>query len=219
MPSKGQNFLIDLAFIKKVISYVDFSKRPIIEVGGGKGALTTLLRPDLTIEIDSSLANYLKDYNLVIADALAPPFFRGQVVSSLPYYITYNFMREMIKNSSISRLVLVLQKDFIDKILNRAVYISFTLHYHFKIQSKDIIPPRAFSPRPRVYSQIVIFERVRGYNQYVDDVLQCVSSYKNKKLNSVAKLCGINVTSDRRVRDFKPWQVIELLNFLGIEYV
>jgi len=32
-------------------------------------------------------------------------------------------------------------------------------------------------------------------------------------------LCGLNVTSDRRIRDFKPCQVIELLNFLGIEYV
>ena len=219
MPSKGQHFLIDLTAINKVISYVDFSKRPIIEVGGGKGALTTLLRPDLTVEIDSSLTKYLKDYNLVIADAVASPFFRGQVVSSLPYYITYDFMREMVKNSSIFRLVLLLQKDFIDKIFNKASYISFTLHYHFTIHSKDIIPPRAFSPRPRVYSQITIFERVRDYNRHVDEVLKCVSSYKNKKLNSVAKLCGLNVTSDRRIRDFKPCQVIELLNFLGIEYV
>ena len=219
MTKKGQHFLTDDTVVKKVISYVDFSKRPIIEIGGGKGSLTSKLKPDLTIEIDSKFLPYLRDYNLVIADALFPPFLRGQIVSSLPYYITSDFMLNMVKHSQITRMVLILQKDFVDKVVGEPSYISYVLNFHFKIFPKDVVSPYSFFPRPKVFSQIVVFERERDYDPGVDSVLKCISSYKNKKLSSAAKLCGLIVSEERKVREFKPWQVIELLNSLGIKSV
>ncbi|BCU70609.1 16S ribosomal RNA methyltransferase A [Stygiolobus caldivivus] len=219
MAKKGQHFLVDVNTVKRIISYVDFSQRPLIEIGGGKGALTSILNPDLTIELDPTLIPFLMKYNLVIADAVNPPFSRGQVVSSLPYYITFDFMTTMVKLSGVQRLVLVLQKDFIDKVINDPTYISFTLNFHFKIFPKEIISPRSFYPKPRVFSQIVVFERIKSYNFYVDEALRCISSYKNKKLSSLSEFCKVRSNENKRIRDFKPWQVTELLKLLDIGYV
>ena len=38
--SLGQNFLIDLNIVKKILNLVEIRNRNIIEIGPGKGALT-----------------------------------------------------------------------------------------------------------------------------------------------------------------------------------
>ena len=59
--SLGQNFLIDLNIIRKIISLVEIKNKEVIEIGPGKGALTD--------EILKKKPNFLriieKDDNLV----------------------------------------------------------------------------------------------------------------------------------------------------------
>jgi len=218
----GQHFLVNEGIIKKIVSYVDFGLRPIIEIGGGKGGLTSFLNPDIVIELDLGLINYLKKYNLVVSDARYLPTNRGQIVSSLPFYITSDFMKEIIKLDDITKLVLVLQKDFIDKVLSIPTTISFLLNYYYTIELREVIPPIYFRPKPRVFSQIVIFQRVRKYNSTINAIIECIGKYRNKDLSRVIKICNLNKNCKavkRKVRDFKPWQIIELLNLLGIESV
>ncbi|MEM0373809.1 MAG: 16S rRNA (adenine(1518)-N(6)/adenine(1519)-N(6))-dimethyltransferase, partial [Sulfolobales archaeon] len=107
--------------------------RPIIEVGCGKGNISRIINPDLCIEIDNKFIKYLKNYNLILADARFLPIFRGQIISSLPFYITYDFMLEVSSLSKISYLVLILQKDFVYKILKKPTFISYLLNYYYKI--------------------------------------------------------------------------------------
>ena len=38
--SLGQNFLIDLNIIKKIVNLIEIKNRNIVEIGSGKGALT-----------------------------------------------------------------------------------------------------------------------------------------------------------------------------------
>jgi len=147
------------------------------------------------------------------------PIIRGQIVSSLPYQITYDFFKEIVKLNEIYRLVLILQKDFVDKLFNEPTYISFLLNFHFIINIKDVIPPTFFKPIPKVYSVISIFNRVRKYDKRVDEVISCVSRYRNKTLRRVSQLCGLNSNNDLKVREFKPWQVLELLSSMGLNYV
>lgn len=214
----SQNFLVDKYFIEKFISYIVF-QRPIIEVGCGKGNISKYINPDICIEIDSSFIKFLKEYNLVIADARKIPIYRGQVISSLPYSITEDFFEEVISINGINRLVLILQKDFVDKIKFYSSSISFLLNYYFKIASFEVIPPSSFYPRPKVYSQIVVLERIRNYNQEISKILKCIGRFRNKKLRNAARLCGINSTEDKKkVRDFKPCQVLELLSSLDIKF-
>ncbi|WP_338604829.1 16S ribosomal RNA methyltransferase A [Sulfolobus tengchongensis] len=198
------------------MSYIDNNIRPILEVGCGKGNITRFLEPDICIELDKKFIKYLKGYNLVIADARHLPVLRGQLVSSLPYQITSDFFKEIVKMDGIRRLLLILQNDFVEKVLNDSTYISFLLNYHFSIQAKDVIPPRDFRPSPKVFSTIVIFNRVRQYRKDIDELIRCISKYKNKTLRRVSKLCGGISYSDLKVREFKPWQILELLNSMEL---
>jgi len=216
----GQHFLINKKIIEKIISYIDFSVRPIIEVGGGKGNLTNFIHPDLVIELDEKFARYL--HNVVLADGRYLPIVRGQIVSSLPYYITYDFFEETSKINGIKYLILVLQSDFVEKIKKEPTYISYLINFYYKIDIKDSIPPWFFSPKPKVYSTLVKFTRVRDFDERANVLLKCVTKYKNKKISNALKLCDseekIGETT-KKVRDFKPWEVKELLNLMGINYV
>ncbi|MEM3910764.1 MAG: 16S ribosomal RNA methyltransferase A [Saccharolobus sp.] len=202
------------------MSFVDRDVKPIVEIGCGKGSITKLLKPDICIELDATFMEYLRgDTNLILADARYLPILKGQIVSSLPYHITFDFFKEIIKLNYISRLLLIVQKDFLDKVVNEPTYISFLLNYYFKIEMKLIISPESFRPIPKVFSVISIFTRIREYDPYVSDLIACISRYRNKTLRRVAKLCGSNSNSQLKVRDFKPWQILELLNLMGLNYV
>lgn len=217
----GQHFLVNNYAISKFISYIDLSFRPLIEIGGGSGNLTRYLNPDLVIEIDMKFSSHLP--NLVIADARAIPSIRGQIVSSLPYYISFDFFEEISHLSNINRLSLILQYDFVKKIINEPTYISFLINYYFRVDAKDILPPSFFYPSPKVYSIITIFYRKKEYNEKINKLLKCISQYKNKKLANALELCNIlynenNLINQMRLRDFKPWRVNELLSLINIDY-
>jgi len=216
----GQHFLINKKIIEKIISYIDFSIRPLIEVGGGKGNLTNFLHPDLVIELDEKLVKFLP--NAVLADGRYLPIARGQIVSSLPYYITYEFFEEISKIDGIKYLTLILQSDFAEKIKNESTYISYLVNFYYRIDIKDNIPPWFFSPKPKVYSTLVRFTRVRDFDERVNVLLKCVAKYKNKNISNALKLCNSEEKTgktNKKVRDFKPWEVRELLNLMGINYV
>ncbi len=191
-------------------------ERPIIEVGCGKGAISAKLNPDVCIEIDVRLLNYLRSFNLVVSDARHLAVFRGSLVSSLPYSITKEFFLEASRLNGVRNMLLILQKDFVDKILEYPSYISFLLNYYYLIRPLDVIPPEAFVPKPRVYSQIVYFKRNREFDARVTEVIECVSRFHNKKVRRAAELCNVKSENERRVRDYKPWEISELLRSMGI---
>ena len=63
--SLGQNFLIDLNIIKKIVSLIEINNRAILEVGPGTGNLTSYIlkknpKKLLVVEKDKNLANLLK---------------------------------------------------------------------------------------------------------------------------------------------------------------
>ena len=63
--SLGQNFLIDLNVIKKIVSLVEIENKEVIEIGPGKGALTDEIlkkKPNFLriIEKDNKLVKVLE---------------------------------------------------------------------------------------------------------------------------------------------------------------
>ncbi len=211
----GQHFLVERRWVNELVSLIDHSVRPLVEIGGGKGELTRASNPDAVIELDASLVQYLREFNVILADARAMPVRARQVLSSLPYYITYEFLEQISLDNYVERAVLVLQKDVVDKLLDYPTYISFLVNLAFDVLPGSVIPPSAFRPKPRVYSQIVVLERRRVVSEGVCEFLKCVSRFRNKALKNAAQMCGKEATSERKVREYAPRQVSELLIAAG----
>ncbi|MEM0373130.1 MAG: 16S rRNA (adenine(1518)-N(6)/adenine(1519)-N(6))-dimethyltransferase, partial [Sulfolobales archaeon] len=73
---------------------------------------------------------------------------------------------------------------------------------------------------PKVFSALVTMRRIREYRDTkVEEVLRCLSRYKNKSLRKASKLCGLISNDDRKVEEYPPWEVIELLNSVGLKSV
>jgi len=212
----SQHFLRDKGAAEVIAENLE-PGTPIIEVGSGKGFLTDFVRPDLCIEIDEELALGLKGKDVIIADGRKLPVLRGQIVSSLPYHITRDFFEEVMRINGIRKLVLILQLDFVEKVLNHPTYISFALNYFYNIRAVAGVPPSSFFPPPRVQSVIVVFNRVREFNPEVVSRLRCISNYHNKVLSRAADECGFTCNCNRRLGEFKPWQVSELLSCMELE--
>jgi 16S rRNA (adenine1518-N6/adenine1519-N6)-dimethyltransferase len=128
-PKLGQNFLADQQAARKIVEALgDISRRTVIEVGPGKGAITGLLAARaqrlIAIELDRQLAaalsmNYLtrKHVEVIQADVLTvdlETLVRGalhsisdftqsasptaDVVGNLPYYITSDILLHLFRH-------------------------------------------------------------------------------------------------------------------------
>ena len=212
----GQHFLVDPNVIKELLRFVDPGLRPLVEVGPGKGEITKYIEPDAVIEIDERLVYELKWAEPVLGDARYFPLRAVQVVSSLPYYITFDFLEEISSLSYVKKAVLVLQKDFVMKVMSYSTYISFLVNYSFNLEEGPVIPPSAFKPRPKVFSQVLVLIRKAVPSDRVLALLKCISRYRNKSLSRAGRLCGVETHETRKVRDFRPSQVYELLSAVGL---
>jgi len=156
----GQHFLVEKLYVNEVVSLTERRLRPLIEIGGGKGSITRELQPDAVLELDSDLARFLEaqGFSVVVGDARSSPLRARQVVSSLPYYITFDFLESVSLDEEIMKLVLILQKDVVDKLLRYSTYVSFLVNLAFRVDPKSVIPPQRSSPA-QVYSQIVVLDR------------------------------------------------------------
>jgi len=122
-PKLGQHFLIDKSVARRIVeAFADLSQRTVLEIGPGRGALTSLLaqraRRLIAIELDRVLAAQLRmkfsltpNVEIIEGDILAIDFDtlfgpkpgstrpgmnhqpeRVQVVGNLPYFITSDIL-------------------------------------------------------------------------------------------------------------------------------
>lgn len=130
----GQNFLHDPAIIQRIIAVINPQKQDhIVEIGPGKGALTTPILKHVekldVIEIDRDLANSLatsldnSDHlHIHQADALKLDFatFKHsdlRIVGNLPYNISTPLLFHLLSyRDCIKDMLFMLQKEVVDRI-------------------------------------------------------------------------------------------------------
>jgi 16S rRNA (adenine1518-N6/adenine1519-N6)-dimethyltransferase len=178
----GQNFLIDVHVIERIVSTINPQRgEPIIEIGPGRGALSGPLLAagaDLhVVEIDRDLAAALPDRvpgldpdHVHVGDALqvdlpsllpAIPDGGIRVVGNLPYNIsTPLLVRLMGLTESIRDMHFMLQNEVVNRMAatpGRKAYgrLSIMCQYHCSVVPLFTVPPEAFSPVPRVESGFV----------------------------------------------------------------
>jgi len=183
-PHLGQHFLKDQTAIQKIITALDLVKRDlIIEIGSGKGALTTpLLRASenagahlIAIEKDKRLVALLKNkyrsksIEIINADIrkILPKLVaektgglkKYKIVGNIPYYLTGYLLRmisELQHQPTVT--VLTIQKEVADRIIEKKPRMNLLAAITGAWSTPEIISflsPDKFDPPPKVHSAII----------------------------------------------------------------
>ncbi|MCU1264794.1 MAG: Ribosomal small subunit methyltransferase [Acidobacteria bacterium] len=185
----GQNFLVSGGIVDRIINALGpQGDETIIEIGPGKGALTTRLVAEagsvVAIEFDRNLGPALlekfasrKNFTLVQGDALDTDFCeairpatQARVVANLPYNISTAILQRLIdQRSCITEMVLMLQREVVDRITAPAGatergYLSVLVEAYCETEKLFDVAPGAFRPAPKVWSSVVRL-RTRQQNE------------------------------------------------------
>jgi 16S rRNA (adenine1518-N6/adenine1519-N6)-dimethyltransferase len=180
--SLGQNFLVDDNYSEKIITALSLTAEDtVIEIGPGRGALTERLVEKagrvIAIEVDDDLIPLLREkfsgrenLELVNEDVLRMNFagidsaHRFKLVANLPYYIsTAILQRLMEQRECFSELVLMLQREVVDRITaepgnSERGFLTVLVEAYMHAERLFDVPPEAFHPRPKIWSSVARLE-------------------------------------------------------------
>jgi 16S rRNA (adenine1518-N6/adenine1519-N6)-dimethyltransferase len=180
-PKLGQNFLTDPTAQAAIVDALgDVSARTVVEIGPGRGAITSLLaaraRRLVAIELDREMAPQLREkfagresVSILAADVLGvdfSPLRDGEpekllVVGNLPYYITSDILLRLFRFAGdVERAVVMLQREIADRVAGAPGtrdygLLSVTTQMYARVEKLMTLPPSAFSPAPQVHSTVV----------------------------------------------------------------
>ena len=179
--SLGQNYLIDLNIVKKIINLTKIYNKNILEIGPGKGALTEQILKNkpkslILIEKDNILSKELKlkyqnNKKIIIynKDVLKFNFEEklkdnSIIFGNLPYNISSQILAKIIKFKKYppkySALIFMFQKEMAERItgkFNTSKYgrLSILTNYRLKVLNKFNVSPNCFFPKPKIDSTIL----------------------------------------------------------------
>lgn len=176
--SLGQNFLQDVNVAQKIVRLFDPTPSDtIVEIGPGKGALTSLLLervPHLTvIELDDQLAAELQTQftdtiTVIHRDVLQVPFDQfgtadkpARVIGNIPYNITTPILFHIIDYRSVLRdFSVMMQTEVAQRIVAKPRtkeygILSIFLQYYCTAKILFSVSKNSFFPIPSVSSTIV----------------------------------------------------------------
>ena len=171
----GQNFLIDKNILLKITNLIDSNNLDILEIGPGSGKLTDyiiLKKPKkLTlIEIDNYLVedlkvkyskfNYIQLVNANILEIELKETYQ-LVISNLPYNISSQIIVKLaLLNKSPDRLILMFQKEFAQRLLDKKINsINSLIKCFYDVKLSFNVSKNCFRPVPKVDSSVLVFSK------------------------------------------------------------
>jgi 16S rRNA (adenine1518-N6/adenine1519-N6)-dimethyltransferase len=182
-PKLGQNFLVSPTAARAIVDALgDLSQSTVLEIGAGKGALTSLLaaraKQLIAVELDPGLAASLQlegmpaagsSIEILCQDILTVDLtrlarqrdVRLQLIGNLPYYISSPILMHLFAHGAIiDRAVLMAQREVAERIVappgTRAYgLLSATAQMYASAENLFTLPPEAFAPPPEVYSTVI----------------------------------------------------------------
>lgn len=182
LKSLGQVFLNQQGILKKMIQAAELKdNEKVLEIGPGKGILTSLLLDAkvevIAIEKDKRLISFLQNkflnhpqltlINDDILNLLNDPLRWKQlkigkkykIVANIPYYLTSRLLRLFLEmKNKPQMMVLIIQKEVAQRITAQAPKTNLlAISVQFYAQPKIIcfVPKTAFWPKPKVDSAII----------------------------------------------------------------
>ncbi|MFT5359882.1 MAG: 16S rRNA (adenine1518-N6/adenine1519-N6)-dimethyltransferase [Candidatus Paceibacteria bacterium] len=177
--SLGQNFLKSGQALKAIVDAGHIkSDDLVLEVGPGKGALTSKLLEVsgevLAVETDEDLIPILeekfsniKNFKLLHQDILdfdESTLGKYKLIANIPYYITGEILRKFLGSSNQPEtIVLLLQKEVVDRIMARdgkESILSISIKAYGTPKYIKKVPAKAFSPAPKIDSAILSISKI-----------------------------------------------------------
>ena len=163
-----QHFLINENIINTLIKEANLLRDDIVvEVGPGKGKLTSLIAPKvrklICIELDERLKPYLKNIQVkyknveIIYGNVLEEFIPecNKIITSLPYSIIEPFINKLLK-CKFDEIIMIIGKRYADCVVNNELNkLSLLTNCYFKSTYIMDIPPEYFDPSPRVMSSMI----------------------------------------------------------------
>lgn len=181
--SLGQHFLLDLNLTRRIARAAgDLAGRTVIEIGPGPGGLTrALLESDaarvIAVEVDDRAiaaldelrAAYPDRLEIRAADALAIDVASlglrpRKIVANLPYNISTALLLAWLPRiDAFENLTLMFQKEVADRLTAQPGSkdygrLSVAVQWRATVRRLFDIPPRAFTPPPKIVSTVVAIE-------------------------------------------------------------
>jgi len=224
--SLGQNFLKDQNILDQILEAAELNPdETVLEIGPGKGALTQGLIERagrvIAVELDRDLIPFLKidfgknkNFELVHADALTytPPEEPYKIVANIPYYITSPLLNHYLAEQFLGgnpprRIVFMVQKEVAEKIIaknGQHSVLSLQVHLFGSPRLVCIVPPSAFTPRPKVDSAVIcidIYDKpvIEGDLKKLFWLFHMSFAQKRKKLTNNLSLAFKKSTEEIRV--------------------
>lgn len=159
----GQNFLTDPATVRRIVSLVARTSGPVVEIGGGDGALTLPLerlgRPLTVVEVDGRTADRLRRRTAGSTTVRQADFLRWKaprtphvLVGNLPFHHTTAMLRHILHGSGWTDAVLLVQWEVARRRAGVGGATMMTAQwwpwYAFELVAR--VPAGAFRPRPGV---------------------------------------------------------------------
>lgn len=211
----GQHFLKDEQVAEKIVSFADIRRNEtVLEIGPGKGILTSILlkhaRKVIAVEIDDGLVRYLEkrfskaQYLSVIHEDflkydLSIFSERIKVIGNLPYSIGTRIIMHLINyRERFSKMIFMLQKEVAERLVaspGTKDYgsLSIFIQLYFNIEILMNIPPKSFSPPPKVFSALVKLKPKKQLFEHFDNpelfhqIVKLAFSHRRKKLRNNLK--------------------------------
>ena len=219
----GQHWLVNKKILEKIKEVAELNANDfILEIGPGRGALTSKLldseiRKLHAIELDKDLIDYLnvrfknnKKFLLQQGDILTTNLDSinnkiTKVIANIPYNITGPILDifvgrlGLIREYSYKKIIFLMQKDVVDRILskegsNSTGALSVRMQLLSKIKKICDVDPSSFSPPPKVFSSVVVFEPLKAElrldiisEKYIDKLLRIAFNSRRKMLRNTLK--------------------------------
>ena len=186
----GQHWLVNNLILEKIKEVAELKEKDfILEIGPGRGALTSKLLDSRinrlhAVELDKDLIDHLnnkfkndKKFSLQQGDILSINLDSinkkiTKVIANIPYNITGPILDifigrlGIISKHNYKKIIFIMQKDVVDRILSKdgntnAGALSVRMQLMSNIRTICDVPPSSFSPPPKVFSSLVVFEPLR----------------------------------------------------------
>ena len=240
----GQNFLIDSNILRKIGTFIKDYNLNILEIGPGDGRLTKEIisfRPKkLTlVEIDNDLVkklikkysnlNYLKILNIDITKFNFTDKY-DLIISNLPYNISSQILVKIcLLNNNPERLILMFQKEFANRLLDKKLNaINSLVHCFYHISDKFDVSKNCFRPIPKVNSTVLHFikkEKILIKRYELDKFIifkRKLFSHKRKSLNYLLRNSNIDKSKhnlEKRIEDISIEELIRIYRNLTSEFI